>query len=306
MEYIQELLRTGSIDHHAFDKLQIRYQELLREKERYRLRLNLLEQAIQQDYDSLMIITAATHQSDHKIAYVNDAFSKMTGYNKEEVIGKSPRILQGAKTDIHVLNKQEKQLRKGQSFLGETVHYRKDRTVFIIQWDIHPLFNEDGEITHWVSYQNDVTGERDVDNEQLFTQEKTGRLIADMDTDGHFIRSNKAFLSFIGVSSKELDTKNIRDFIAEKHLDSFTSKIRHLQTDPLASSPLLLEMIVHNGDSIEVSVVFSSVSIDGKQHIRAAFESRSLHKRMKSLSELQISAIDKALSPNIDHQLSRN
>lgn len=306
MEYLQELLRAGPKDHDAFNKLQIRYQELVREKERYRLRLNLLEQAIRQDYDSMMIITATVQLSDAEIVYVNDAFSKMTGYSEEEIIGMSPRILQGTKTDIDVLNKQHTQMKKGQSFVGETVHYRKDRSAFMIQWDIHPLSNEEGDITHWISYQRDITGERDLDNDRLFTQEKAGRMIADMDTDGNFIRSNKAFLSFIGVSGKELDTKNIRDFITAKHLESFIYKIRHLHTDPLASSPLLLEMRVRKEHSIEVSVVFNSVSIDGKQQIRTAFENRSLHKRIKSLSELQVAAIDSALSPNMDHPFSRN
>jgi PAS domain S-box-containing protein len=65
--------------------------------------------------------------------------------------------LQGPKTDRAVLDILKKRLQEGQSFFGHTVNYRKDGSEFVNQWDIHPLTNEEGEITHWVSYQHDIT-----------------------------------------------------------------------------------------------------------------------------------------------------
>src|SRR5690625_8007014 len=44
-------------------------------------------------------------------------------------------------------------MNKGLSFHGETVARRKDGSEFLLQWDIHPLTNHDGKITHWVAYQ---------------------------------------------------------------------------------------------------------------------------------------------------------
>ena len=296
MEYLQELLRTEPKSEDAFIKLQIKYKEVVREKERYRTKLDLLEQATRHVYDSIMITTSAVYTAASEIIYVNDAFSKMTGFSKEEVIGQSPHILQGSNTDSAVLNKQNERMQKGQSFSGQTVNYRKDKTEFTIQWDVHPLANDEGKITHWVSYQHDITERRYTDKGMEFAQEETEKMIADMDTDGNLT----------GLRSKELETKNIRDFIPAKHAGLFKSKFRQLQTDRSASSPLHFEMTVKDENLIEVSVVFCFIPANGQQYLRATFENCSLHKRIKSLSELQIKALGKALDPDIDSQPSRN
>lgn len=178
MEYLQELLKTETKDNVAFNKLQIKYREHVRDKESYRLRLHVLEQAIQQDYDSIMIVTTATAVSDPVIVYVNDAFSEMTGYRKEEVYGMSPFLLHGPETSQEVMKRQYERVRNGLSFAGETIHYRKDGSAFHIRWDMHPLRNDEGVITHWVSYQNDITArhtEPDVDTGGKAGEKKNAR-----------------------------------------------------------------------------------------------------------------------------------
>ena len=85
----------------------------------------------------------------------------MTGYTKQEVLGKTPRILQGEKTDRSILERLKRRLIEGQAFFGHTINYRKDGSEFINQWDIHPLMNAQGEVTHWVSYQRDVTEKKE-------------------------------------------------------------------------------------------------------------------------------------------------
>lgn len=159
MEYLQELIQSGFKGEEAFNKLQIRYRELVKEKERYRLRLSLLEQAIRQDYDSMMIIGPGWNSSGYEIIYVNEAFTAMTGYSADEVAGCSMSILQSANTDPSILNKQRKRMNKGLSFHGEAVACRKNGSEFLLKWDIHPLTNNDGGITHWVAYQSEVSSE---------------------------------------------------------------------------------------------------------------------------------------------------
>ena len=55
----------------------------------------------------------------------------------------------------------KRRLIEGQAFFGHTINYRKDGSEFINQWDIHPLMNAQGEVTHWVSYQRDVTEKKE-------------------------------------------------------------------------------------------------------------------------------------------------
>ena len=123
--------------------------------------LNLLESAIRNAYDSIIITELSLEKPGPKIVYVNDGFTRMTGYTKQEVLGKTPRILQGEKTDRSILERLKRRLIEGQAFFGHTINYRKDGSEFINQWDIHPLMNAQGEVTHWVSYQRDVTEKKE-------------------------------------------------------------------------------------------------------------------------------------------------
>ena len=84
----------------------------------------------------------------------------MTGYDRKEVVGKTPRVLQGPDTDRETLNSLRAALEAGQRWSGETVNYRKDGSTYAVEWNIAPVSDEDGTISHWVSVQRDVTEER--------------------------------------------------------------------------------------------------------------------------------------------------
>lgn len=99
-----------------------------------------------------------------EIIYVNQAFTELTGYSKEEVIGKTPRILQSKGTS----KKARSMIRKG---LEEKVpvrvtirNYSKAGKEYWLDLSITPLFNDQGEVTHMVSIQRDVTEYINVQN----------------------------------------------------------------------------------------------------------------------------------------------
>lgn len=73
--------------------------------------------------DSVVITT--TSPEEHFL-YVNEAFKKKTGYTEEELLGKSPRILQGPKTERKILDNLKKKLQNGEDFFGTAINYRKD------------------------------------------------------------------------------------------------------------------------------------------------------------------------------------
>ncbi len=95
-----------------------------------------------------------------RIAWVNEAFTELTGYEQDELIGETPRILQGPETSRTTLDRVRAALENRESVYAETVNYRKDGTPYVVSWDIAPVFNGEGELTHWVSVQHDVTDER--------------------------------------------------------------------------------------------------------------------------------------------------
>lgn len=158
---ITELLKKYTKDADSFNKLEETFKGLYAKYMQAITHVDLLESAIRNDYDSILITELTLEKPGPKIVYVNDGFTRMTGYSKSEAIGNTPRMLHGPKTDRAILDRLKRRLIEGQAFFGHTINYRKDGTEFINQWDIHPLINTDGEVTHWVSYQRDVTEKRE-------------------------------------------------------------------------------------------------------------------------------------------------
>ena len=98
--------------------------------------LTLLKVLAENSFDSI-VITDAT--ASGKIVYANKAFKKLTGHNPSDVIGKTPRILQGAGTDKKVISRLAVALKSGGKFEGKTINYRKDGTPFIMYWRVLPV-----------------------------------------------------------------------------------------------------------------------------------------------------------------------
>jgi PAS domain S-box-containing protein len=120
-------------------------------------RLRLLGQAVEQGYEAITITSAELDSPGPEIVFVNPAFTRITGYLAEEVIGKTPRLLQGAETDRNLLDTLRQMLEQGRDFAGETTNYRKDGSPFRMEWEISPVRQESGAITHFVATQRDVT-----------------------------------------------------------------------------------------------------------------------------------------------------
>ncbi|MCA9068053.1 MAG: PAS domain-containing protein, partial [Planctomycetaceae bacterium] len=122
--------------------------------------LQLVKAAIDHVSYSVMITTADLVPPGPVIVYVTPAFSRMTGFPADEIIGKSPRVLQGPNTDRSVLRRVNKQLSAGQSCRCEIINYRKDGSEYVAELAIDPVHDMQGRITHWVAVQQDVTNRR--------------------------------------------------------------------------------------------------------------------------------------------------
>jgi PAS domain S-box-containing protein len=114
----------------------------------------MLENAIEHSFHGIMISKA---EPGYPVIYVNDAFAEITGYGSEEIVGQSPAILQGPKTDRDVLNRLNQALSEGKLFHGEAINYRKDGSEFIMEWKIVPIKNENQVTSHYLALQRDVT-----------------------------------------------------------------------------------------------------------------------------------------------------
>ena len=123
--------------------------------------LKLLETAIVNTSETIIITEAYPfEQPGPKILFVNNAFEKTTGYSKEEAIGKTPRILQGKKSDRKELARLKKAIENWQSCEIETVNYRKNGEAFWTKIAVVPVADENGRYTHWVSAQQDISNQK--------------------------------------------------------------------------------------------------------------------------------------------------
>ncbi len=107
--------------------------------------------------ESVLVTTADLESPGPFILYVNPAFEQMTGWMKEEVLGKSPRILQGPKTEFSIFKDLRKKLERGEVWTGRTVNYRKDASEFHMEWSITGIKNEHGKIYQYLAVQKEVT-----------------------------------------------------------------------------------------------------------------------------------------------------
>lgn len=117
----------------------------------------LLETVIQSANDAVIITRADLTRPGPEIIYVNDAFVALSGYQRDEIIGQSPRILQGKNTDKQTQNLISEALRKGESFKGEILNYHKDGTPYWLDLSIVPIADNDGTITHYAAIERDIT-----------------------------------------------------------------------------------------------------------------------------------------------------
>lgn len=134
-------------------------------------RLDLLEAAMRRMGESVVITTGELDPPGPEIVYVNEGFCRMTGYAPEEVVGKTPRILQGPKTERARLDRLRRCLSQGEPVaIGPVVNYRKDGSEFVLEWTIVPLLDASGRVTHWVASQRDITNRERAEEERRRTE----------------------------------------------------------------------------------------------------------------------------------------
>jgi len=159
------------------------------EREEAEAQLRLLNFAILQSTEAVSITDAGLDAPGPLFVFANPAFSRLTGYELDEIIGKSPRILQGPRTEKAVLRRLRTELERGETFSGECINYRKDGSEYEQEWQVAPVKDAGGKTSHYIAVQRDVTernraaqaiGDSDRDQRQLveLLEQSRQRLLA--------------------------------------------------------------------------------------------------------------------------------
>ncbi|MEM6781002.1 MAG: ATP-binding protein [Pseudomonadota bacterium] len=195
----------------------------------------LLETAVETAKDGIMI-TDADLEDGPNIVYVNDAFTKITGYTPEEVMGKTPRILQGPGTNRKTLDDLKEKLSQGRSFQGELFNYGKDKRGYWLDISVVPVKDDDGNITHFAAIERDITERKAFEKELMVTRESAevasrakGNFLANM---SHELRT--PMNGIIGLSS----------LLLEAHMDDESKEsVRSINTSAEGLLALLNDLL---------------------------------------------------------------
>jgi PAS domain S-box-containing protein len=281
-------VRSHAKDDASAEALKDLIEKIIDERDAARKERKLLEAAIRNDYDSILITELDLDKPGPKIVYVNEGFEKMTGYKKEEVIGQTPRVLQGPKTDRATLDRLKESLIEGKAFFGQTVNYRKDGSEFINQWDIHPLVDEGGRITHWVSYQHDITERKRVEQSLVDSKvemddfyETSKRTIIDVAQDGSIRFANKSLQELIGFEKEELQKMKFWDIMPEKHGNILKDRFEELWKEDFRTQSDYRFIFQHkSGLPVQVEATIQPLELKTEKVMRTEVSNISLRKKV--------------------------
>ncbi|MDE3144575.1 MAG: response regulator, partial [Bacteroidota bacterium] len=136
-------------------------------------RLKLFESVITNATDAVAVTEIDPNDvHNHKIIFVNESYTKMTGYSKEDVIGKSPSILQGPKTDKTELARVAEYIKNYQPCEFEVINYKKNGEEFWSAISISPITDGNKNYTHWIAIKRDITEHKKIEQELIKAKEK--------------------------------------------------------------------------------------------------------------------------------------
>ena len=122
--------------------------------------LRKLGRAVEQSADMVIITDRAG-----TIEYVNPAFEKVTGYTQGEVLGLTPRVLKSGQHPIEFYQQMWQTVLTGQIFHGVLVNRKKNGETFVVEKTITPLRDGDGQISHLISNDRDITDRRRLESQ---------------------------------------------------------------------------------------------------------------------------------------------
>lgn len=108
----------------------------------------------------IVLTDAALDDPGPVIRYANPAFCRMTGYAAEELLGRSPRMLQGRDTQARTVRLLSRSLRGGVRFHGVLANYRRSGEAYFCEIDVRPIFGPHGMLDSFIAFEREVVRPR--------------------------------------------------------------------------------------------------------------------------------------------------
>jgi len=134
--------------------------------------LRLMHEAISHLAEGVLITSDQVTWPAPKIIFVNDTMCDIAGYAAQDLIGQTPRLLQGKATSRTTVRHLRRELEAGRPCVVELTNYRKDGSTYDAEVFVTPLFNEQGRRTHFVSIHRDISGRKQAEEQLRINEER--------------------------------------------------------------------------------------------------------------------------------------
>ena len=195
--------------------------------------------SLKQAEERLLTLSAALDQSPSamlianmggQIEYVNQFFTRLTGYARDELVGESPRILHSSHTAPEQYRRLWETLRDGREWRGEIQNRKKNGEFYWAQETITPLRDAKGEVTRYLAIQQDITEQKRAkealaESEERFRQvaDMTGEWLWEQDPRGCYIYSSGAVRGILGFAPEEILGKTYLDLLTAEDQKHWTT-----------------------------------------------------------------------------------
>jgi len=192
-------------------------------------RLLLLERAINSTSEMVLIT-----DKNGRVEFVNDSFVAKTGFSRNEILGRNPRLLQSGHHPRHFYAHLWSVILAGRTWEGDIINRRKNGSVYPERMRITPVLGEDGEIEHFVAVKEDVGARRSAEADEASARFYFEQLVDTLplpvfakDSFGVYTFCNTGFEELIGVRKDQILGHTVREFSAPEHAG------RHMEVDEL-------------------------------------------------------------------------
>jgi PAS domain S-box-containing protein len=181
-------------------------------------KLRVLDACVAKLADMIFIMEAAPlEEPGPRIVLINEAFEACFGYEKSEVLGRSPRILEGKKTDRRVVGEIYRALRNHQPIQRQLFQYDKRGRAHWVEMRVVPIFDRNGECSYFSTTLRPITESREQEEALRLSGERFSQAfeygpigMALVAPDGHWLTANRAFCELIGYAADELRHKTFQ------------------------------------------------------------------------------------------------
>jgi len=192
-------------------------------------KLNLLSRVASETQN--MVIITDPHE---RIEWVNEAFTRVTGYTQQDVLGKNPgRLLQGPETDQKTVRRIAAKIDAGKPFSEEILNYTRAGNPYWLKMDVTPITDDKGNITQFFSIQEDITEQKQTEQKLEDSLKEKETLLMEIH---HRVKNNLAVVSGL----MQLQAYKSDDELLRQKLDDSVSRIKTMAS---------IHELLYNSDS---------------------------------------------------------